>query len=229
MSEWVQLKAQDGHEFDAYVAQPAGTPLGAIVVIQEIFGVNPSIQGVADAYAKEGYLGIAPALFDRFEKNVQIGYAGEEKKKAFELYGKLNPDTQLLDVAAAAEYGKSATGKKIGVVGFCYGGLMAWVSAVRGKKVGFEPDATVGYYPGGIGKFATEEPVCPVMLHFGANDDHIGADQREAVANAHPEVEIYVYEGAGHAFANPAREDFVPEAAKVADARSLEFFKKHLA
>lgn len=229
MSEWITVKAQDGHELGAYVAKPAGTPIGAVVVVQEIFGVNPSIQGVADAYAKEGFLGIAPAIFDRFEKNVQLGYGPEDMKKAFEFYGKLNPDTQLLDVAAAFEYAKNETGKGTGVVGFCYGGLMAWISAVRGEKVKMQPDACVGYYAGGIGKFAEEEPVCPVMLHFGAEDTHIGSDQREAVAKAHPEVEIFVYDGAGHAFANPARPDFVPDAAKLADARSLEFFKKHLA
>jgi carboxymethylenebutenolidase len=229
MSEWIKLKAQDGHEFDAYVAKPSGTILAAVVVVQEIFGVNPSIQSVVDAYAKEGFLGIAPAIFDRFEKNVQLGYSPEDKKKAYELMGKLNPDTQLLDIAASAEYAKSETVKKVGVVGYCFGGLMAWICAVRGKKIGFEPGACVGYYAGGIGKFATEEPSCPVMLHFGADDSHIGADQREAVAKAHPEVEICVYPGAGHAFANSAREEFSPKAAKIADARSLAFFKQHLA
>ena len=229
MSEWVKLQAPDGHELEGYVATPQGEPIGAVVVIQEIFGVNPSIQGVADAYAKAGFLAIAPAIFDRFERGLQLGYGPEDMKKAFALYGDLKPDTQLLDIAAAFEYAKSSTGKGVGVVGFCYGGLLSWLSATRGEDLKMQPACTVGYYAGGIGKVATETPVCPVMLHFGADDDHIGTDQIDAVRNAHPEVEIYIYEGAGHAFANPARSSYVAEPAKLADARSLEFMKKNIA
>jgi len=229
MSEWVKLQAADGHELEGYVARPQGEPIGAVVVIQEIFGVNPSIQGVADAYAKAGFLAIAPAIFDRFERGLQLGYGPEDMKKAFALYGDLKPDTQLLDIAAAFEYAKSSTGKGVGVVGFCYGGLLSWLSATRGEDLKMQPACTVGYYAGGIGKVATETPVCPVMLHFGADDDHIGTDQIDAVRNAHPEVEIYVYEGAGHAFANAARSSYVAEPAKLADARSLEFMKKNIA
>jgi len=228
MGDWVKLTASDGHELDGYVAKPAGEAIGAVVVIQEIFGVNPSIQGVADAYAKEGFLAIAPAIFDRFERGLQLTYVGEDLKKAYDLYGKLNPDTQLLDVAAAFEYAKSA-GKGVGVVGFCYGGLLSWLSATRGETLKMQPACVVGYYAGGIGKVATEEPVCPVLLHFGADDDHIGKDQIDAVREAHPEVEIYLYEGAGHAFANAARESYVPEATEVAWGRSLEFLKKNIA
>jgi carboxymethylenebutenolidase len=228
MSEWVKLKASDGHELDGYVAKPEGEAIGAVVVIQEIFGVNPSIQGVADAYAKEGFLAIAPALFDRFERGLQLGYGPDDMKKAFGLYGDLKPEVQLLDVAAAFEYAKSL-GKGIGVVGFCYGGLLSWLSATRGEDLKMQPACTVGYYAGGIGKVAAEDPVCPVMLHFGADDDHIGKDQVDAVREAHPEVEIYIYEGAGHAFANPARSSYVAEPAKLADARSLEFMKNNIA
>jgi carboxymethylenebutenolidase len=228
MSEWVKLKAQDGHELEGYVARPQGEPVGAIVVIQEIFGVNPSIQGVADAYAKEGFLAIAPAIFDRFERGLQLGYGEEDMKKAFGLYGQLKPEIQLLDVAAAFEYVKEA-GKGVGVVGFCYGGLLSWLSATRAADLKMKLAGCVGYYAGRIGKVAAEEPTCPVMLHFGADDDHIGKDQIDAVRQAHPEVEIYLYDGVGHAFANPARSSFAAEAAKLADARSLEFFKKHIA
>jgi carboxymethylenebutenolidase len=228
MSEWVKLKASDGHEPDGYVAHPEGKPVAAIVVLQEIFGVNPSIQGVADFYASQGFLAIAPALFDRFEKNLQLGYDEADMKKAFSLYGQLQPDTQLLDVAAAYMYA-AATVNKIGVVGFCYGGLLTWLSATRGAAHDMHPAACVGYYAGGIGKVAAEQPACPVMLHFGSADDHIGADQVDAVRSAHPEVEIFLYEGAGHAFANPARPSFVLEAAKLAAERSLTFFKQHLA
>ena len=228
MSEWVELKAADGHELSAYVAKPVGEPLGAVVVIQEIFGVNASIRSVADDYARNGFVAIAPALFDRFEKGLELGYEGEDMKKAFELYGKLSPDTQLLDVAAAAAH-VAGTGKGTGVIGFCYGGLLTWLSATRAKALKIDLKAAVGFYAGGIGKFATEDPTCPVQLHFGADDDHIGKDQIDAVRNAHPDVEIFLYEGAGHAFANEARASYVPAASKLAHERALEFLKSHIA
>jgi carboxymethylenebutenolidase len=196
--------------------------------VQEIFGVNKSIREVADHYASEGFVAIAPALFDRFERNLELGYGEADMKKAFALYPKLDPNVSLLDIAAAFHHVKAA-GKPTGVLGFCYGGLMSWVSAVRGENVKMQPDCCVCYYPGGIGKFAAEEPVCPVMLHFGAADDHIGKDQVDAVRTAHPEVEIFLYEGVGHAFANPDRPSYNAAATKLADARSLEFLKKNLA
>lgn len=227
MSEWVQLKAADGHELSAYVARPEGEPLGALIVIQEIFGVNSHIRSVADGYAKDGFVVVAPALFDRYEKGVELNYEGEDMKKAFELYQKLNPATALLDVAAAYEHLK-AEGKGIGIIGYCYGGFMSWISATRGETVKMQPSCTVGYYAGGIGSVAKEEPSCPVMLHFGANDDHIGKDQIDAVREAHPEVEIFVYEGAGHGFSCDARGSYNPEAAKLARQRSLEFLKTHI-
>jgi carboxymethylenebutenolidase len=228
MSEWVKLKAADGHELSAYVAKPKGEAIGALVVVQEIFGVNPHIRSVVDGYAKDGFVVIAPALFDRYEKGIELQYEGEAMKKAIELYQKLNPTTALLDIAAAYEHLK-AEGKGIGVIGYCYGGFMSWLSATRGETVKMQPSCTVGYYPGGIGKVAKEEPSCPVMLHFGADDDHIGKDQIDAVRKAHPEVEIFVYEGAGHGFNCDARGSYNPEAAKLARQRSLEFLKAHIA
>jgi carboxymethylenebutenolidase len=228
MGDWVKLKADDGHELGAYVATPAREPVGAVVVVQEIFGVNKSIRGVADWYAQEGLLAIAPALFDRFERDLELGYGEADMKKAFGIYPKLDPNVSLLDIAAAFHHVKQA-GKPTGVLGFCYGGLTTWLSAVRGENVRMQPDCCVGYYPGGIGKFAAEEPVCPVMLHFGANDDHIGKDQIDAVRTAHPDVEIFLYEGAGHAFANPDRPSYNAAAAKLADERSLKFLKANLA
>lgn len=233
MGEWVKVTAPDGHELSAYVASPQAEPIGALVVVQEIFGVNKSIQAVADSYAKDGFLAIAPALFDRFDPGVNLGYGEADMKKAFSLYPKLVPDDSVKDIAAAFNYAKAKSGKAVGVLGFCYGGLVSWLSATRGTDYAFEPACTVCYYPGGIGKVAAEEPTCPVMIHFGGADDHIGQDQIDAVRNAHGkhegEVEIHVYEGAPHAFANPDRPSYKADAEKVARGRSLNFLKTHIA
>ena len=228
MSEWVKLKANDGHVLSAYVARPQSEPVGALVLIQEIFGVNGHIRRVADGYAGDGFLVVVPALFDRYEQGVELKYEGEDAKHAYELMGKLRPDTALLDIAAAYELAKKA-GKGIGVVGFCFGGLMSWLTATRGEDLKMQPSCCVGYYPGGIGKFATEEPSCPVMLHFGANDSHIGKDQVDAVHSAHPEVEIYLYDNAGHGFSCDARVDFYAPAAALARERTLSFLRTHIA
>ncbi|MBW4039948.1 MAG: dienelactone hydrolase family protein [Acidobacteria bacterium] len=228
MSEWIQLKASDGHELAAYVARPEGDTIGALVLVQEIFGVNPHIRSVADGYAKDGFVVIAPALFDRYEKGVELKYEGEDMKKAFELYQKLNPETALLDVAAAYDQLR-AEEKGIGVIGYCYGGLMSWLSATRGETLKMQPSCVVGYYAGGIGSVAKEEPSCPVMLHFGEDDDHIGKDQVEAVRSAHPEVEIFMYKGAGHGFNCDARGSYNSDAAKLARERSLKFLKANIA
>ena len=229
MSDWIKLKASDGHELSAYVARPKGEAIGALVLVQEIYGINAHIRSVADGYAKDGFLVVAPAIFDRFGKNIELKYEAEDQKRAMELYPKLKPDVTLLDVAAAYEAAKEA-GKGIGVIGFCYGGLISWLSATRGENLKMQPSCCVGYYAGGIGSVAKEEPSCPVMLHFGAKDDHIGKDQIEAVRAAHPEVEIFVYEGAGHAFnrdVDPAH--YNAAAAKLARERSLEFLKNNIA
>jgi carboxymethylenebutenolidase len=197
-------------------------------VVQEIFGVNSSIRAVVDTYAREGFVAIAPALFDRFERNVELGCGEADMKRAFqEFYPKLDPNVSLLDVAAAFQYVKRA-GKATGVVGFCYGGLVSWVSAVRGESLDMRPDCCVAYYPGGIGRFAAEEPVCPVMVHIGTEDDHIGKDQIDAVREAHSEVEAFEYKGAGHAFANPDRPSYVESAARLADERTLKFLRANL-
>jgi carboxymethylenebutenolidase len=228
MSEWLQLKATDGHELSAYVARPEGEPIGALVLIQEIFGVNAHIRRVADGYAKDGFVVVAPALFDRFERGVELRYEGEDGKKAYELMNKLRPETALLDIAAAYEQAKLSE-RGIGVIGYCFGGLMSWLTATRGETLKMQPSCCVGYYPGGIGKFAEEDPSCPVLLNFGGADTHIGADQIEAVRAAHPEVEIFIYSGAEHGFNCDARASFNPQAAALARERSLAFLKTHIA
>ena len=228
MADFTKVKAEDGHELSAYVARPDGTAVGAVVVIQEIFGVNAHIRSIADRLAKQGYVAVAPALFDRIERGVELKYEGEDMKHAVELMNKLKPETALMDVAAAYRLAEES-GKGVGVMGFCYGGLMTWLTATRGEKLKMQPSCCVAFYPGGIGQFAKEEPSCPVMVHFGAEDTHIGKDQVEAVRAAHPEVEVFVYEGAEHGFNCDARGSYNEKQAKVAWERSLDFLKKHIA
>jgi carboxymethylenebutenolidase len=230
MSEFVTLTTEDGLAMTVYVAKPAGEATAALVLVQEIFGLNDHIRNVCDGFAGEGFLVVAPAIFDRIEKKpapgVVLNYDAAGKKIAFEeFYPKLNPEKTLLDVKAAYAYAEKS-GKNVGIIGYCYGGLMAWVSACRLKGL----KAAVGYYAGGIGRFAAETPRCPVMLHFGAKDDHIGPDQRDPVKAAHPEVEIFLYEGAGHAFdRKPDPAAYNADAAKLARERSVGFLKKKLA
>jgi carboxymethylenebutenolidase len=224
MSATVRLTASDGHQLDAYIARPAGEPIPGLVVIQEIFGVNQHIRSVADSYARDGFFCIAPALFDRVERGVELPYDGPEAKKGRELLQKLDIGNSITDVSAALQYARQHTAQKCGVIGYCYGGLLAWLSSTR-----LNPDAAVGYYAGGIGNFADETPHAPVQLHFGKLDTHIPAEQVEKVHTAHPEVQIYWYEDAGHGFNCDMRSSYNPEAAAIARSRALTFLKQNLA
>lgn len=224
MSEIATMIAKDGHALDIYVARPSGEPIAGLVVIQEIFGVNRHIRSVADSYARDGFLTVAPALFDRIEKNVDLTYEGEDAKKGFSLMQQTSIDKALLDVNAALGFAFRETGKKAGVIGYCFGGLLAWLSATR-----LHPAVAVGYYAGGIGRFAEETPRVPVQLHFGRLDTHIPAEQVEKVHAAHPEVEIHWYDGAGHGFNCEMRSAYEPKSAALARTRALAFLKQHLA
>ena len=223
MSEFVKLRAADGHELGAYLALPAGEPIAALVIIQEIFGVNAHIRSVADCYAKDGFLCVAPALFDRIQPGVELGYEGEDLQTARSMVPKLDFAKAVEDIQAAVEYAAEASGASVGVIGYCLGGTLAWLSATR-----LRPTAAVGYYAGSIGRFATETPTCPVMLHFGREDTHIPASEVEKVTSAHPEVEVYWYD-AGHAFNCEPRANYNAAAAREARERSVEFLKKNLA
>lgn len=222
MSERARLTAADGHELEAYVAKPNGEPIAGLVVVQEIFGVNQHIRSVADGYARDGFLAVAPALFDRYERGVDLGYEGAHVQKAMSFFPKLDIDAAVRDTAAALEYAKRETGEKCGVIGYCFGGTLAWLAATR-----LNPDAAVGYYGGRIAMFANEQPHCPVMLHFGTKDQHIPKEEVDKIAAAHPDVEIYWYD-AGHGFNCDARSSYDPGSAKLARSRSLEFLARHL-
>ena len=222
MSETVRLKASDGHELDAYVSSPTETPLAGLVVIQEAFGVNRHIRSVADSYAKDGFLAIAPALFDRIERGVKLGYEGTDRQKGIALSRQSKPEDAVTDVAAALGYVREHTAKKCGVIGYCFGGTMAWLAATR-----LDLGAAVGYYGGHIAHFAQENPRCPVMLHFGTLDKHIPKEDIDRVQTAHPDVQIFCYE-ADHGFNCDDRASYNAVAAKRSRDRSLEFLRKHL-
>ena len=221
MSETVRLKASDSHELDAYVAQPSGEPVAGLVVIQEAFGVNRHIRSVADGYAKDGFLAVAPALFDRVQRNVELGYDPADIQKGIAMARQSNPADAVTDVAAALEYLRKRT-KKCGVIGYCFGGTMAWLAATR-----LDPNAAVVYYGGQIAHFAQENPRCPVMLHFGTLDKHIPKEDIDRVQEAHPEAQIFWYE-ADHGFNCDARASYNAAAATQARDRSLAFLKQNL-
>jgi carboxymethylenebutenolidase len=223
MSETVKIKAGDGHELDLYVARSSGDPIAGLVVIQEIFGVNRHIRSIADAYAKDGFLTVAPALFDRVERGVDLTYEGEDAQKAMALMQRLEISSALLDVDAALAFARKKSGNKAGVIGYCLGGLLAWLSATR-----LNPSVAVGYYAGRIGNYADETPLAPTQLHFGKLDTHIPAEHVERVRAAHPEVEIYWYDGAGHGFNCDLRASYNAQAAALARGRALAFLKAHL-
>lgn len=224
MAEWVKLTAADGVELQAYVARPAHEPKGALVVVQEIFGVNAQIQHDTDQWAADGYLCIAPAMFDRIKPDVNLNYDEAGWTKARELAQKIDFDKSTLDVDAAVQWLRGETSTNVGVVGYCYGGTMAWLASTRLKV-----EAAIGYYGHAIVNFANEEPQNEVMLQFGGVDQFISAEMRDTIQTAHPEVPIFVYDDAGHAFNRSMDpKSYVADAARLAKSRSLLFFEQHL-
>ena len=222
MGETVKLRAADGFEPSAYVARPQGAPKGGLVVAQEIFGVNGHIRRVADGFAADGFLAIAPALFDRIRPDLTLGYSQEEIQEGIALKGKSSTDNALADVAAARNF--VAEAGKVGVIGYCWGGFLAWVSATR--LSGFA--AAVSYYGGGIGSVAEERPRCPVLMHFGEKDKGIPLTEVDKVRTAHPTgVEIHLYP-ADHGFNCDDRKQYDPDSARIARERTVAFLDAHL-
>ncbi|HEY9530317.1 MAG TPA: dienelactone hydrolase family protein [Burkholderiales bacterium] len=221
MGTMIELTAADGHKLSAYRAEPSGKPRGGLVVIQEIFGVNSHVKQVADGYAADGYLAIAPALFDRAQKNVDLGYTPDDIAKGREIRGKVTNDMALKDAEAAI---KAASGAgKVGIVGYCWGGLVTWLAA--GKLAGLS--AAVPYYGGGILDNAELEPKVPLMGHFGDKDQHIPVDGVRKLAEKHKKHPIFIY-SADHGFNCDHRGSYNAPAAKQARERTLEFLRKHI-
>lgn len=222
MGETITLQSADGFRLSAYVAKPEGRPRAALVVVQEIFGVNAHIRSVADRYAQEGFIAIAPALYDRDTPQFEVGYAPDDMGTGLAIVQRLDRAKALLDIQAAIDHVKGYG--KVGIVGYCWGGTLAWLSAAELQGL----SAAVGYYGGGVLGLSSLKPNCPAMLHFGDRDKHIPvADVRHFAANR-PDVSTFVYP-ADHGFNCDARAAYDKTAADLARNRTLEFLAKHLA
>ncbi|WP_158807094.1 dienelactone hydrolase family protein [Beijerinckia sp. L45] len=221
MGEMLTLTTADGATISAYQATPEGTPKGGIVVIQEIFGVNHHIRGVADRFAAAGYLAIAPAMFDRVEPGVELNYDEAGMGAGIALMQKTNHAAALQDVAAAVAAASKAG--PVGVVGFCWGGTLAYAAATTLDTVA----AAVGYYGGGIVGIVADKLHCPVELHFGEQDDHIPISDIEKIRQAHPGMAVYTYP-AGHGFNCDERGSYDKPSADLAWGRTIEFLGRHI-
>ena len=224
----VRLKATDGFECPAYVAQPKGKPKGAVVVIQEIFGVNPHIREVVDGYAAAGYFAIAPAMFHRAKHGVELGYTPDDMQAGMALKAAIEalPDMAFMaDIQAAVKYALHTSGAKVGIVGYCWGGLLTWRSAALVEGL----SAAVPYYGGGstTSEEIARHPKCPVMAHYAKQDHWIGLDTVDAFAKAHSEVAVHLYE-ADHGFNCDHRGSYQKVSADLARERTLAFFEEHL-
>ena len=228
MGTFIDLKSADGFIFPAYVAEPAGKPKAAVVVLQEIFGVNSHIRSVADGYAAAGYLAVAPATFHRAQTSVELGYteADMQTGRALKAAVEALPASKVLeDVQAAINHAAQATGGKVGIVGYCWGGLLTWRLACTLSGL----SAAAPYYGGGmtVGDEPARQPTCPVMAHFGNQDHFIPMDTVEAFKKAQPGVQVHVYD-ANHGFNCDQRGAYNEAAATLARQRTLEFFAKNL-
>ena len=223
MGQWITLTATDGFKLAAYRADPAqpAKPRGALVVVQEIFGVNDHIRSVCEGFASDGYLAIAPALFDRYQRNFDIGYTPDDITRGREFKAKATTDLALSDIAAARD--AAAAAGRVGIVGYCWGGFIAWMSAAR--LSGFA--CAVPYYGGGILEAGTERAKCPLMGHFGERDAAIPVAGVRQLAAAHPEAQFFYYD-AEHGFNCDQRKSYDAGAAKLARERTLAFFRKHI-
>jgi len=229
MGQFVDLTSSDGVKVPAWVATPDGAPKGAVVVLQEIFGVNSHIRAVADRFAARGFLAVAPATFHRVQSGVELGYTAEDMQAGMGLKAAVEalPAPGVMpDIQAAIDYAAAQSGGKVGIVGFCWGGLLTWRSASTLTGL----SAAVPYYGGGVTTpdEAARTPQVPVLAHFGERDHWIPVDSVQAFARAQPGVEVHIY-AADHGFNCDQRGSYDEAAAMVARDRTLAFFDRHLA
>ena len=220
MGKMVRLRAADGHEFDAYLAEPAGKAVGGVVVIQEIFGLTAHITRVADQYAAEGYKAIAPAMFDRIKPGIILDYT--EVQTGIGYMQQLQWPNTLADVSAALDAVRGADG--VAVTGFCWGGTVTHVVASE-----LAVDVAVSYYGGGVARMLDKQPRCPIMYHFGDQDGSIPLADIAKIKKAFPDGVVHVYKGAGHGFSCEDRQSFSPPDARLAFGRSLAFIRARIA
>ena len=212
--------AKDGHIVDLYVAKPKSEAVATVIVLQEIFGITDHIKDVCKQYAAHGFLAIAPALFDRIKKNIVLDYSSIEEGRDYKM--QLQDEQVLLDIAAAAATAENDL--KVAVIGFCFGGALSYLASTR-----LNLNCAISYYGGGIAeKYINQNPLCPIMYHFGALDPIIPSTDVAAIQSNHPEGVFHIYEDAGHGFNCSDRRDYHSESAKIAFARSLEFLKMHI-
>jgi carboxymethylenebutenolidase len=221
MGELTTIMARDGHEFQAWLSASPARPRGAVVVLQEIFGVNGHIRAVTDAFAAAGYTAIAPALFDRVRRGIELDYTPAEQQQGAGYRKQIAPETALKDIAAAAAVVRHSG--RTGVVGYCWGGSLAYLAACE------LPLAAAVVYYGRVGDFLEKKPRCPIMYHYGATDHAIPLAEVERVRAAQPAAPLYVYEGAGHGFNCDQRDSYDAQAAALARTRTLDFLARNIA
>jgi carboxymethylenebutenolidase len=224
----IELTASDGHVLTAHLSTPTGAPRGGVVVAQEIFGVNAHIRSVADRFADAGYLAIAPALFDRQERGVEVGYDAEGLKAGAAIAWDLPLELPLTDLRAAASHLSDAIGgpDHVAVVGFCWGGML---SCAMASRHGAEVAAAVAYYPSMAAKvLRTDQPHVPLMVHLGDLDQRVTIEDGLTLAERWPDATFHRYD-AGHGFNCDQRPDFSADASSLAWARTLDFLDEHLA
>lgn len=218
----IELTSSDRHKFGAYLAEPNVPARGAIVVLQEFFGVNHHIRSVTDRFAKHGYLAIAPAIFDRVERAVSLDYSEAHMTKGRALRAKLSMDETMLDIQAATDAVSRAG--KVAAIGYCWGGSLGFIASARQQGLA----CAVAYYGAQIAAHAHEKPKVPVMMHFAEHDEYIPPSDIDAIRKARPEVTIYSYPGAHHGFNCDERQFFEPKSAALALARTLEFVERYV-
>jgi len=223
MGEMINLTSDDGFKFGAYKATPKGKSRGGLVVVQEIFGVNSHIKKLTDSFAADGFVALAPALFDRVERGVEMGYQQSDIERGRAIRGKLGWDTMVMDMKAGVDALKKE-GLKVAVVGYCMGGSLAWLASTRVPGVA----AAVGYYGGAAAEFANEQPKSPVLLHFGETDQSIPKEHWDKIRTAQPKVPMHIYQGAGHGFSCDERASYHASSARLARERTMDFLKQHV-
>ena len=217
---WETLMARDGHQFAAYLARPEHAPRGAVVVLQEIFGVNAHIRSVVERYAAAGFLSIAPALFDRIGRNIELGYTPKDMEQGTGYRLQVDEAKALLDIGAAVNVVHHAG--RVALIGYCWGGQLTWVGAAV-----LPVNAAVGYYTSRVWEKLDRVPNCPLLLHYGERDQNIPLARIEQVHAAYPKAQIHMYP-ADHGFNCDARASYDAPSAALAWQRTQDFLRQHI-